>query len=201
MNEKIWYEDIPFFLSNYSKYAEFIPEKRLNLTEQLNALMRFSIYFAIIHFIVKREIYIVFLVLFMGILTYVINNNYTKTEEVKETLLNKLNIDEEGECYKPTKNNPFMNVLFTDYKDFPNRPKACDLSNTSVNENVTKLFEEGTVRATDDIFNRSGSDRQFFSNPSTTIPNDITSFTKWCYKIPKTLKEEGLENYFTPYKK
>ena len=41
------------------------------------------------------------------------------------------------------------------------------------------------------------SSRQFYTNPSTTIPNDQEAFAKWLYYNPeKTCKEgNGLECY------
>jgi hypothetical protein len=41
----------------------------------------------------------------------------------------------------------------------------------------------------DDLFNRNTSQRQFYTTPVTTIPNDQTGFARWLYKLPETCKE------------
>ena len=43
-----------------------------------------------------------------------------------------------------------------------------------------------------DVFGKSQSQRQFVTQPSTSIPNDRESYQNWLYKIPgKTCKEGG----------
>ncbi len=42
--------------------------------------------------------------------------------------------------------------------------------------------------------------RNFYSMPSTTVPNDQTGFANWCYKLPKTCKEgNGVQCYNNLY--
>ena len=44
------------------------------------------------------------------------------------------------------------------------------------------------------MFGRSQSQREFYTMPSTSIPNDQGSYQDWLYKIPgKTCKEGGRE--------
>ena len=43
-----------------------------------------------------------------------------------------------------------------------------------------------------DVFGKNQNQRQFITQPSTTVPNDQGSFANWLYKIPgKTCKEGG----------
>jgi len=43
-----------------------------------------------------------------------------------------------------------------------------------------------------DVFGRAQSQREFYTMPSTSIPNDQASYQDWLYKIPgKTCKEGG----------
>jgi hypothetical protein len=43
-----------------------------------------------------------------------------------------------------------------------------------------------------DVFGRNQNQRQFISQPVTSIPNDQKSYQEWLYKIPgKTCKEGG----------
>lgn len=203
MTDVIWYQNLPNFFIETSELLNIIPERSMTLTEQLNAIMRFAFYFTIVLLILKRDLRVIFFVIFAGLITWVIYAQNNSEKHLKKQIMENLNIDEDVKhrpCYKPTENNPFMNVSYVDYKDFPNRPKACDVSNKEISTKVTDLFENGFIRATDDIYNRTGSDRQFYTNAATTIPNDQDSFARWCYKIPKTPKEDGIVNFFSPLK-
>ena len=40
-----------------------------------------------------------------------------------------------------------------------------------------------------DIFDHSNSNRQFYTVPGNTFPNNRDTFMKWCYSRPKTCKE------------
>jgi len=201
--EKIWYQDLHNFLTNPDNLLNIIPDKSMTVQQQLNAIMRFALYFSLILLILKRDLRVIVFLIIAGLLTWVINVQNGKEADLKKTIMEKLQIEEDAlkrPCYQPSAENPFMNVSYVDYKEFPNRPKACDLSKKEVEKKVNTLFEDGFIRETDDIFNRTGSDRQFYTNPATTIPNDQDSFTRWCYKIPKTQKEDGITNFFSPFK-
>ena len=39
------------------------------------------------------------------------------------------------------------------------------------------------------MFGKLNSQRNFYTTPSTTIPNDRESFQKWLYNTPQTCKE------------
>lgn len=201
--EKIWYTDLYNFITNPNHLMDIIPDKSMNVVQQLNAIMRFTLYFTLILLLLKRDLRVIVFLVLAGVLTWVINVQNGNEADLKNVILEKLKIEEDvlkRPCYQPTAENPFMNVSYVDYKEFPNRPKACDLSKKEVEAKVTGLFEDGFIRATDDIYNRSGSDRQFYTNAATTIPNDQDSFTRWCYKIPRTPKEDGITNFFSPIK-
>ena len=193
-NEKIWYEDVANFLFNQETLTKFIPDKNMHLIEQLNSIMRFALYFTLIVLIIKRDYRVLYFAIFIGIVTFIIYQNYVKQSESKKELFERLNITQDNKnkkCYKPTKNNPFMNVLLSDYVDFANRPPACKITNPKVVQDVSKYFNENLVRDSNDIFSKNASDREFYTTPSTTIPNDQTSFAEWLYKTPKTCKESS----------
>jgi hypothetical protein len=92
-------------------------------------------------------------------------------------------------CSKPTKDNPFMNVLMNEYVQNPTRKPACDISRRDVKKNAKKLFNNNLYRDVDDVFQKNASDRNFYTNPGTTVPNDQDAFLKFLYPLPKTCKE------------
>lgn len=203
MTETIWFQNIWGFFTDTQHFLDFIPDRSMNLVEQLNAVFRFSLYLTVLLLIIKKDLRSIFIMVFVGLITWVIYVQDVSNNNMKGKVLEKLDLGTDIKnraCIKPTKDNPFMNVSYIDYTDFPNRPKACDVTKDPVKKEITKIYESNGafVRSTDDIYNRGGGDRQFYTNASTTIPNDQEAFAKWLYPLGKTLKEDGLVNFFTP---
>jgi hypothetical protein len=82
-----------------------------------------------------------------------------------------------------------MNVLVSDYSINPTRKKACDIRKSNISKQVNEYFNKNLYRSVSDIFNKEASDRQWVTNPVTTIPNDQNDFAEWCYKTKPTCKE------------
>jgi len=90
----------------------------------------------------------------------------------------------------PTANNPFMNVLVSDYKYNVDRPMAGAVDNPDSKQLLDDFFRTQWFSDPTDVFGKSQNQRQFITMPSTSIPNDRHSFQNWLYKIPgKTCKE------------
>ena len=89
-------------------------------------------------------------------------------------------------CQLPTSNNPFMNVMLT---DDTNSKQACDISNRRVKKLMNNKFKENLFNDVEDVYDRKNSQRQFYTMPSTTVPNNQDTFQNWLYKTPPTCKE------------
>lgn len=185
-NEQFWLEDPINFLVNQNTLMKIIPNKNMSLIEQLNAAMRFSLYFSLIVFIVRRDPRTLFFAVFVGLFTIFIERNAMKKNAEKKQVLEKMDIGNDkhqGYCSLPTQSNPFMNVNIVDYQSFPNKPPACNVTKDKVKEEMQKKFEIGTFRDVDDIYGKNASDRQWYTMPSTTIPNDQKSFAEALYPL------------------
>lgn len=190
--EEIWYKDIIGFITP-ANFTMFFPSRSMTNAEQMNALMRLSLYFAIVMFIIRKDTNIFFVPIFIGMFTFLIYSNEEKTKKQEMMLLEKMGLMEDKRssknlCTKPTENNPFMNILVSDFSGNTKRPKACRLEGKTKHD-VKRKFDRNLYRDVDDIFHKKASDRQFYTTPSTTIPNDATSYAKWLYKMPSTCKE------------
>ena len=127
----------------------------------------------------------------MMILTFIV---YTYSENRKRYEM--LAEEEQKNCVKPTVDNPFMNVLLGDYVENPTRGPACSYydeseSSKKVKKDIQEKFENNLYSDFEDMFQRKNSDRQFYSMPSTTIPNDRDSFQDWLYKRGESCKENN----------
>ena len=94
----------------------------------------------------------------------------------------------------PSSRNLFMNVLVDEMKYNPHRPEAAPVGNPTVKQTMDDFFRVQWFSDPTDVFGKSQGQRQFVTQPSTTVPNDQGSFADWLYKIPgKTCKEGGRE--------
>jgi hypothetical protein len=92
----------------------------------------------------------------------------------------------------PTSKNLFMNVLLDEYKYNPDRPEAAPIGNPTIKQTLDDFFRVHWYSDPTDVFGKNQNQRQFVTQPSTTVPNDQGSFANWLYKIPgKTCKEGG----------
>lgn len=190
--EKIWFQDIKhlFTVTNYNK---FFPSKDMTFSEQLNTIVRLSIYFSILVFILRKDSTIFMIPIFVGLFTYFIYNIDTQNKNNETMYLEEKNLYKnphtEEICVKPSENNPFMNILMNEYKENPQRNKACDVSRNDIKKSAQKFFDKKLYRSVSDIFNKEASDRQWVTNPITTIPNKQMEFAEWCWGQSKTCKQ------------
>jgi len=92
----------------------------------------------------------------------------------------------------PTSRNLFMNILLDDIKYHPQRPVAASVDQPEVAQTMDDYFRIQWFSDPTDVFGKNQGQRQFITQPSTTVPNDQGSFANWLYKIPgKTCKEGG----------
>lgn len=96
---------------------------------------------------------------------------------------------------EPSAENPFSNVLITDINGNPTKKPAPPAYNDQVNQSILAAAKEAVVASnpgqpdiSDKLFKDLGeqmtfeqSMRQFYSNPSTTTPDDQQAFAEFCY--------------------
>ena len=92
-------------------------------------------------------------------------------------------------CQLPTDNNPFANPLFTDIVDNPDRPPPCSIDDPEIAKDVDDKFNFNLYKDLSDVWDRNNSQRQFYSVPGGTIPNDRDSFMKWCCGVTNVAKD------------
>ena len=76
--------------------------------------------------------------------------------------------------------------------DHPENPPACQYT-SEIKENINDKFSYNLYQDVDDQFEKHNSQRQFYTTPNTSMPNDQTKFAEWLYKpAHKTCKESSL---------
>jgi hypothetical protein len=191
LEERVWFDDPRGFVRD-DRLALFIPWPNSSLAEKLNALMRFALYYAAFLFLFQRTYAVVYIPLVVALVTYLVFRADGRGEE--EGLApapghSRSEALTSSSCSKPTLDNPFMNVLVSDYVDQPERPPACDIGRSSVKRAAESNFASNLYRDVDDVFERRSSSRQFYTTPNTAIPNDQAGFAQWLYGNAQSGKE------------
>jgi hypothetical protein len=193
MTEPIWYNDFTGFITEDNFY-KILPFTYMSFEEKLNAIMRFCLYLSIVLSLITVNAKYIGIVLVAAILSYVFYSFETRDKTIAENFLKDKNLEivDNKLCTRTTIENPFMNPSIADIKYNPDRPAACDIE--KVKDKVESNFKKRVYKDVNDIFGREYSSREFYTVPSTTIPNDQGGFAKWLYGSPATCKEgNGLE--------
>ena len=80
-----------------------------------------------------------------------------------------------------------MNAM--NYDSRYRQPACAPIDDEVVQKNIDEFFNENLFKDVSDIYNKRASQRQFFTMPYTTFPNDSGNFAKWLYGRPPTCKE------------
>jgi len=214
-NDVFWFQNPKILFSN-NRWVEFFPSPQLTLYEKLNSLVRLSFYISLVLLIFYKNYLYLYIPIFTMIFTYLIYRNNSGNQVVEgmkspglfqselaagdpeiQDMRLKLQSDDskqlaiEGNCTLPTITNPFMNI--NQITDQRNKPHACKYyDNEEVAKKVERDFNYNLYRDVSDLYSKKNSQREYYTMPSTTIPNDQTSFARWCYLNPPTCKEDSV---------
>ena len=177
--ELFWYRDINSLLT-LNNLTKFIPNKGYTLDENLNAVVRLSVYISIVLVLLNNEINYLILTICAFLITFFIFSSSKK--DILENYKSNNHII-------PTKNNPFMNIMMDDYIKNPDRKIQDDIVyNIELQRDIEKQFNHNLYKDSSDIYDKGNSQRQFYTMPVTTIPNKQKEFAEACYKTGETCK-------------
>jgi hypothetical protein len=115
---------------------------------------------------------------------YVIGKEYSPFSE-RNTKKTKQKVKKR----KPTIENPYQNIVFSDYLNDENAPQPCNVTGSDIQTEAQNLYNSSMFRNTSDVYERQNSQRLFMTMPVTTNPNDQTEFANWLFKTGPTCKE------------
>lgn len=188
---KIWYKDINNFI-NKDNFNIFFPTETMNYEEKLNAIMRLTLYTMILFYLITQKLKLTLtIILFVMIIIVVMYEIYL--EQKKKQLLkdykNNSIILNNKKCIKPTKDNPFMNVLPGENLDkkndknseLANYYSACDITNEKIEKNIKSTFERDLYRNSEDIYGKKGGVQRFVNVPNEVSLNHQKKYAEWLY--------------------
>ena len=173
MFDLFWKDDFSI-LYNTDRLTEFFPSNDMNFNEKLNALVRLCTYAGILLYLYhKKNDYLYLPVIMMSVSLFLHNmHSYERNEQFK--IIKKTPVIDNS--ISPSTHNPFMNFNImnntNDQKKQPinNDPKL-----------IENKFNEGLNKNADNVFDKSHSDRQYFSMPWTGPSNEQGDYSKWLY--------------------
>ena len=217
-----WSED-PNILFNQSYILEFFPVDTMTYEQKLNAVSRAVIVLIFFGLFVSYSISIILvgtITLASIFVLYFFHKKEQAKVESKQSYEEKEGFDNPAMVYlkennlpmdpnifmKPTSQNPFSNVLMTDYDFNPHKKPAppsftSDINKEILDETKQMVREINNTQPdiTDKLFKDLGeqlefeqSMRNFYSTPNTTIPNDQAAFAEFCYGSMISCKEGNL---------
>ena len=216
-----WFQDLGI-LTDIDRLTEVLPNRSMSYPEKINSLVRLSWYLGLLLAIVNTNylyLYIPIITMFITFILYSFRKETFEnvvqhpdlTPNEKEQIIKNIDaeierkfknyeVNENGDCVNPNIENPFMNAM--PYDDRTRKP-ACNVqTNPLKRTEVDVLYDQGTYRDANNVFDRNTGKRQFFTMPWTTYPNDQGGFANWLYKRPPTCKEgngaQCVANQYTP---
>ena len=214
-NTPFWFEN-PNILFDTSKITEIYPTADMTYNRKLNAITRAVIYVSLIVLVLTRSVRAIFIaVITIGAIYLVYRYDMKEKEKtkmakegfsdiVRDTIAEDGSLSIPNEVFQaPTPENPFGNVLVSDYDYNVNKKPAPPTYNRNVQNDVL-LQAKQVVRdvngdqpeVIDKLFQDLGEQyvfeqslRPFYSNPNTTIPNDQQAFAEFCYGSMVSCKE------------
>lgn len=193
-----------FWLDNISELTKstIIPDINMTIEEKINTIIRFILFVGLICSLIFNDTrYILFVIIIMIFSILIINYQYEKNMKIEKYLnLNDLDIVDNTPCVKPTESNPFMNPNVLNINDDSAAFSACPITDNKTCGNMDKLYFKRIFRNTDDIYDKATQDRQFYTVPSTTFPNNREDYIEWLYNRGPSCKEgNGLKCYTNLY--
>lgn len=189
VREQFWLDD-PANL--FVKWYRFVPTNDMTVPEALNAVVRFTVYSSFLVALIVQKTQYLLLVPLVMLASILLVRLFPRTQVIQETfdiMRRKVRRPSEkpmaAAVETPTADNPFMNVLFTDYVDNPNRVAAPpDVTSKALDSSIREAFSKTSdlFMDTSDTYGLMESSRNWVTQASTTIPNDLDGFQAFLNK-------------------
>jgi hypothetical protein len=210
-----WLDNPHVLIAQAAEFFPFTKNDQRCTAAALNSFTRFGIYLGIVLTVVKMDVRwlllgMIFAVFAGGAWKYMEGHgsiregfegaedesNYVTTgpsivdtSQVNATYTPDI-IGQAGRT-EPTAANPFMNVLMNEFTDNPDRAPAANVQAVQIRSDLDSYFETMFYSDPGDTFQRTQSQREWVTMPSTTIPNDRDSYQNWLYRTAGRTCKEG----------
>lgn len=199
-----WSTD-PNIILNTKYLTEFFPTPEMSLNQKLNAISRCVIILTLLLFVMTSGFrFVIIGIITLGVIWFIHHKNLVD-DELKENFDTKLHpnpLPEDIFDDSPA-SNPLQNVMIQDYDNAASKktapPSYTEKTQSQIMEHTKNMIDkmnpeqpkisEKLFKSLEDNLAFEQSMRPFYSNPSTTIPNDQSSFADFCYGTMVSCKE------------
>lgn len=175
----------------------FVPQPNMSVRESLNAVVRFSVYLAILLFATSRDPWYLVIIPAVMVITIFLHRTFPEAKKIMSEGFASGPVVTGytgAERTLPTPDNPFMNPGLTDILDNPDRPPAAEITTIGVRDKVNEAFAQTSniYMDTTDLFNLIQSQRNFHAVPA----DDHEGFLKFLGKNAQRTNQKGLSEGF-----
>ncbi len=175
----------------------FVPQPNMSVRESLNAVVRFSVYLAVLLFATSRDPWYLMIIPVVMVVTIFLHRAFPQAKKIMSEGFRSGPVVTGytgAERTLPTPDNPFMNPGLTDILDNPNRPPAAEITSLETRDKVNEAFAQTSniYMDTTDLFNLIQSQRNFYSVPA----DDHEGFLKFLGKNGQRTNQKGLSEGF-----
>ncbi len=175
----------------------FVPQPNMSVRESLNAVVRFSVYLAVLLFATSRDPWYLLLIPVVMLATIFLHRAFPQAKKIVSEgfasgpVVSGYTGEERS---RPTPDNPFMNPMLTDILEDPDRPPAAEITSLKVRDEVNEAFAQTSniYMDTSDMFNLVQSQRNFYAVPA----DDHEGFLKFLGKNGQRTNQKGLSEGF-----
>jgi hypothetical protein len=195
MSEPFWFSE-PSILFSKDTWYLFVPQPQMPVKTALNAVVRFSVYLAVLLLVSTRDpMYILFVPTVM-LVTVFLEKWFPEAKKMSEGFQSGPVVSgyQGTEVSMPTEDNPFMNPGLTDIIDNPERPPAAEITSIDVRDKVNAAFARTSniFMDTSDVFDMVQSQRNFYAVPA----DDYGGFLSFLGKNGQATNQKGLSEGF-----
>ena len=181
MTEPIWYQNPRVLVTGW---RGFFPTRDMSATERVNSLVRLFLYVSIaLSLYSQKPMYLVAGMAASSIISLAYSSSSTTntasygTEPVGQRPRSVA--AGPRRCTRPTRENPFANMMLSDLADDPDRSAACAYDD--VKDEIRQHFNDGLPRNITDVYEKENSQRQYMTMPVTRAIADTKAFAEFAY--------------------
>lgn len=204
-----WFHDPQILLAAAGEFFPFTEHDQRCTAAALNSFTRFGVYLGLLLAVVRLELAwillgVVFAAFSVGAWFVMegrgaIREGFLAGADTEAPIVDASTVGNEyvpdviGETGRtgPTAANPFMNVLISEISENPYRNPAANVQSIKVKAELDDYFETMFASDPGDVWGHTQSQRQWYTTPSTTVPNDQESYQDWLYRVPGQTCKEG----------
>lgn len=191
MSQPFWTTE-PRVLFDRDTWYRFVPQPAMTVREALNAIVRFSVYLAILLTATTLRPWYLLLIPVVMIATVVLHTLFPEVKKMTESFVSGPVVSgyEGSDESLPTADNPFMNPQLTDINVENKRPPAADITRLDVRDKVNEAFSQTSniYMDTTDVFQQVQAQRNFYSVPE----DDHAGFLRFLGKNEQYSNQKGL---------